>query len=230
MQASKQLDWAEFWDGKAASPTDFQATGRSVMSPADFLFSVCEVVRLLAPGPGDRLADIGCGSGLFCLALADRVAKIDAVDISPAMVERARRNVAGVDNVNVTVGKLPRLDLASSAYEKLLGYSVLQYLRDEASVGEAFSDIARVLKPGGHALFACNPDPARRDVYLDAVRRMTPPENMAASLRIMEQTLWVAAEKMTVLAEQAGLRARVLPIHDRIWQHFYMFDFKVEKP
>lgn len=228
--AKQHFDWAAFWDNKAAQPTDFQATGRSVMSEVDFQHAVQEVVRLLAIVPQDILVDIGCGSGLFCLALASQVSGIDAIDISPAMVERARRNTANLTNVMVTVGGFPRLDLVSEAYTKLLGYSVLQYLPDEATVSVALSESARLLKQGGRGLFSCNPDPSRRASYLDIVRQNSSSAEFSRSLQIIEQTLWIEPARLATLANQAGLRAYALPISERIWQHFYMFDLLVEKP
>lgn len=200
------------------------------MSVADFLHCVREVVRLLAISPGDRLIDIGCGSGLFCLALADRVSAVDAFDISPVMVDRAQRNTSGIANVTVSVAGFPDLGHLKHAYEKLLAYSVLQYLSDEAEVFAAFKETARLLKSGGLGLFACNSDPSRRNDYLSVIRKTMTPAEYEENVELINRTLWVDKNRLLALAEKAGLKAAALPISDRIWQHFYMFDFLVVKP
>jgi len=41
--------------------------------------------------PGDRVLDIGCGTGFIARELADRVTHVDALDISPAMIEQGKR-------------------------------------------------------------------------------------------------------------------------------------------
>lgn len=226
---SKKVDWSDFWDRKAGQATDFQATGRSVMSEHDFRHSIDEVVRLLQFKPTDAVADIGCGTGLFCVALSGAVERIDGVDISPAMIERARQNAGHLANVRLSVGGFPSLDLPDDAYDKVLAYSVLQYLSDEAAIGEALQETARILRPGGAGLFACNPDPACRMAYLEVLTQKYSPADLSAAIELLDQTQWVSRERLVSHASQAGLEVEALPISERIWQHFYMFDLIVRK-
>ena len=164
------MDWLAFWEAKAATGNDFQATGRGLMDAPGYLHTVAEVVRLLDLRQDEQLADIGCGTGLVTLSLAPWLGYIQAVDISPAVIERARHNLAGLDNVSLRVGNLTALPLPDASVDKLLAYSVLQYLGDETAVSRAMHEVARVLKPGGRALLAANPDPMRRNTYEATVR------------------------------------------------------------
>ena len=63
-----------------------------------------EVVDLLDQlavlGPERHVLDIGCGIGRFERALADRVAAITGIDISPQMLQAARQRCAGLANVS----------------------------------------------------------------------------------------------------------------------------------
>lgn len=224
------MDWTAFWDAKASASTDFQATGRGLMDVPGYLHTVAEVVRLLELRQGERLADVGCGAGLISLSLAPWLEHIEALDISPALVERARGNLSDMANVRVRVGSLTALPLASDCVDKLLAYSVLQYLLDEAALGTALCEVARVLKPGGRALLAANPDPARRGAYEAVVHARPDPVAATQELALQQQLLWLPQARLIELAEKAGLRAWVADIHPRIWQHFYMFDLIVEKP
>ena len=223
-------DWAGFWDAKAAAPTDFQATGRGLMDEVGFLYTVHEIVRLLAPRREQVLIDVGCGSGLISLALAPWLARIHALDLSPNMVERARRNLSHVANVEVAVGSIADMALPDACGDRLLAYSVLQYLDGEATLVRALREIFRVLRPGGRALLAANPDPARRGALEQVIRARPDQEAAERELALQDTLLWVTPERLCELARDAGFHAHAEAISDRIWQHFYMFDLVLEKP
>jgi len=222
-------DWAGFWDAKAVSPTDFQATGRGGMDVVGFLYTVGEIVRLLAFRPADELLDIGCGTGLIALSLAPWVSRIKGVDISSGMVDRARSNLDHVPNVDVAVGSITNLHEPDDSYDKVLAYSVLQYLADESMLREALNDVFRVLRPGGRALLAANPDPSRRSRLEEVIRTRPDKEAVEKELSLLDQVLWVEPARMLTLAEEAGFSPRIEPISPCIWQHFYMFDLVLDK-
>jgi SAM-dependent methyltransferase len=223
-------DWAGFWDAKAASPTDFQATGRGLMDEVGFLYTVHEIVRLLAPRREHVLIDVGCGSGLISLALAPWLARIHALDLSPNMVERARRNLSQVANVEVAVGSIDAMALSDACGDRLLAYSVLQYLDGEATLVRALREIFRVLRAGGRALLAANPDPARRGALEQVIRARPDQDAAERELALQDTLLWITPERLCELARGAGFHAHAEAISERIWQHFYMFDLVLEKP
>jgi len=228
-QTSNTFDWARFWTEKSTQLTDFQATGRSTVSQLGFLRTLRAVAMQLKLNAADRLLDVGCGTGLFSIAFADRVAEIVALDISAGMVERAQKNTQDIDNIEISLGSLPNIDGEDESFDKILVYSVLQYLPDESVVAAAFSEIARLLRVGGIAVFGCNPDPLKRAVYMDFLTLNTPPEDLPNSIALLERTLWISADRMIEIAADFGLSARAESIHSEIWQHFYMFDLVVEK-
>jgi ubiquinone/menaquinone biosynthesis C-methylase UbiE len=90
-------------------------------------------------------ADIGCGSGRWAALVAPRVGRLQVVDVSVAVLDVARRNLAHVSNVDfhqASVGRLPFAD-ASLDFAYCLG--VLHHVPDHEL---ALHEIARVLKPG----------------------------------------------------------------------------------
>lgn len=223
------MDWLTFWDAKASAGNDFQATGRGLMDVPGYLNTVAEIVRILDLHQGDHLADIGCGAGLIAMTLAPWLKRVYAVDLSPALIERASKNLAGVNNVDLKVGNLTELPLTDALVDKLLAYSVLQYLADESNVSQAMHEVARVLKPGGRALLAANPDPTQRLVYEAVVRQRADQAAAAREISLLDDLLWLPEAQLLELAAAAGLKARIEPIDARIWQHFYMFDLVLEK-
>jgi ubiquinone/menaquinone biosynthesis C-methylase UbiE len=221
--------WSDFWDQKARRPTDFQATGRGGMDVPGFLYTVREIANALILTPDDEVLDIGCGTGIVALALSPWVRRIHGVDISSEMIARAKLNTADARNVTLAVGSITETHESAGAYDKVLAYSVLQYLPDISSVERAFEEIARVLKPGGRALLAANPDPARRDSLIAAINEKSDPEIRRLELDSIARTGWFSGEQLVAAAANKGLCGKVAPIHSRIWQHFYMFDLVVER-
>ena len=96
----------------------------------------------------DRLLEVGCGTGTTALHHAPQVAHVHATDLSPAMIEIARRKAeeAGVGNVRFGVGALEDLDADPGSYDAVLAHSVLHLVDD---VEGALARLRQVLKPGG---------------------------------------------------------------------------------
>lgn len=229
MSAADTFDWTGFWEQKAHAPTDFDATGRSRTDIVGFLYTIEEVVRLLEPQRTDRLLDVGCGTGLFTLALAPWVQNVDGVDISPAMVDRSRANTAGLSNVAFGPGTMTDLSAVTGPFQRVLAYSVVQYLRDEDEFRAALAELARVLAPGGRALLAANPDPARRPAYEARIPTHPDPKHVEREKRLLDHIFWLPPARAVALAADAGLRGRAEPLRSEIWQHFYMYNLVLDR-
>ena len=64
------------------------------------------VLERLAPGPGVRLLDAGCGAGLFASLAAERGAEVHGLDAAPGLVDYARRRVPDAEFVVGDIGQL----------------------------------------------------------------------------------------------------------------------------
>lgn len=98
---------------------------------------------------GETVADLGCGGGLDVFLAADRVGptgKAIGIDMTPEMLERARRNAAGRTNVEFHHATIDQLPLADQSVDCVISNCVINLAPDKQAV---FREIARVLKPGG---------------------------------------------------------------------------------
>ena len=97
--------------------------------------------------------DLGCGAGLDALIAARTAARVVAVDFSPAMLARAQRSVAEAKAVNIDLrlGSAEAIPVADAAVDCAVvnGIFNLNPARDQI-----FKELARVIRPGGHAYVA----------------------------------------------------------------------------
>jgi arsenite methyltransferase len=108
-------------------------------------------VRHAALRPGEVVVDLGCGAGIDSLLAARAVGasgRVIGLDMTPEMVERARRNVAeaGLQNVEIREGLIEQIPLPDSSTDAVVSNGVLNLsTRPSRVLAEAF----RVLRPGG---------------------------------------------------------------------------------
>ena len=107
--------------------------------------------RLGADPGGGVCVEVGCGPGRMTGALAERFAEVLALDVSPAMLERARENVTA-PNVEFRLVSGTLLDgLDDGIADAVVCYLVLQHLPSRRVIVSYLEEFARVLAPGGDA-------------------------------------------------------------------------------
>lgn len=105
---------------------------------------------------GETVLDLGSGGGLDCFLASREVGpmgRVIGVDMTPEMVERARRaaRAGGYENVEFRLGEIEALPVADNSVDAVLSNCVLNLSPDRAPV---FSEIVRVLKPGGRVMIS----------------------------------------------------------------------------
>jgi ubiquinone/menaquinone biosynthesis C-methylase UbiE len=101
--------------------------------------------------PGEVVVDLGSGGGLDVFLASQLVGpkgKAIGIDMTPAMLERARANAAsgGYQNVEFHLATIDQLPLADASVDCVISNCVINLAPDKPAV---FREIARVLKPGG---------------------------------------------------------------------------------
>ncbi|WP_200213553.1 class I SAM-dependent methyltransferase [Micromonospora coerulea] len=94
---------------------------------------------------GGSVADVGCGSGHVTAHLRKLGVDAFGIDLSPAMVDVARRDHPGL---RFEVGSMTDLDLADASVAGLLAWWSLIHVPDDA-VSRVFGHFRRALRPGG---------------------------------------------------------------------------------
>lgn len=101
--------------------------------------------------PGDTVLDVGSGSGtdvLYALLKVGPRGKVYGLDMTSAMIQKARRNIElmGAKNIRILEGNATEIPLPDASVNVVTSNGVLNLVPDKAA---AFHEIFRVLKPGG---------------------------------------------------------------------------------
>jgi SAM-dependent methyltransferase len=106
--------------------------------------------------PGEDVLDVGSGAGMDTLVAAQMVGpsgSVTGIDMTPEMVAKARGSVAemGLDNVTIVEGSAEQLPFDDASFDVVISNGVIDLIPDKDAV---FSEITRVLRPGGHIQLA----------------------------------------------------------------------------
>lgn len=124
------------------------------MAPVyNWLFTACfsegrrRAVELLEQAPGDRVLEVGVGTGLT-LPLWHRATRLTGIDLSPEMLRRAEavRHKHRLERVHLRVMDAQATDFADNQFDKIAALYVVSVVPDLA---ELIQEMRRVCKPGG---------------------------------------------------------------------------------
>ena len=132
--------------------------------PLEYSYSVLGDVR------GLQVVDFGCGSGANSVLLANRGAHVWGVDISADLILLARRRMqinGRADGARFVVCSGYELPFADASIDIVFGIAILHHLE----LMRASQEIARILRPGGRAIFQ---EPVRNSALIRFLRGLIP--------------------------------------------------------
>lgn len=102
---------------------------------------------------GGRVLEIGCGRGIGTEIILSRfgAGRVDAFDLDPDMVERARRRLARFgERVRLSQGDATVIAAEDSTYDAVFDFGIIHHVPDWR---KAVREVSRVLRPGGRFFF-----------------------------------------------------------------------------
>jgi len=119
-----------------------------------------KTMRLMDLHPGERVLDLGCGSGWAARLLARMVGdgprgigEVVGVDVSDEMVRQARAESKDFENVTFVVGSAAQIPWEENFFDKVLSVESFYYYPDQE---RALDELFRVMAPGGRLFILIN--------------------------------------------------------------------------
>jgi SAM-dependent methyltransferase len=118
---------------------------------------------------GADILEYGCAYGDNALRLAATARSATGIDISDVAIEkgRARAGQRGLANVRLEAMNAEAMDFPDASFDLVFGSGIIHHL----DIDRAFAEIARVLRPGGRAVFV---EPLGLNPLIEIYRRLTP--------------------------------------------------------
>jgi ubiquinone/menaquinone biosynthesis C-methylase UbiE len=131
------------------------------------------LLEALGPVAGERILEIGPGTGYYTLDVAGRVERLDIFDLQQEMLDHTARRAreAGIENVVPQQGDARALPYEDASFDGAYLVTVLGEIPDQQA---AVDELARVLRPGGGLVFgeiALDPHYVRERVLRDRAER-----------------------------------------------------------
>jgi SAM-dependent methyltransferase len=133
------------------------------------------VLHAAGAGPGTRLLDVGCGTGLTLVLAQERGAIPAGLDVSPGLLGIARERLPAAV---LREGDMETLPFDDDSFDAVTGVNAFQFAGDPP---RALREAARVTRPGGRvvaSLFAA-PERSQGTVVHEAMSALIPPERAA---------------------------------------------------
>jgi ubiquinone/menaquinone biosynthesis C-methylase UbiE len=175
------------------------------------------LVEASGAGPDDTVLDVACGPGLVVAAFARVVRHATGIDVTPAMLARARELTAGLTNVTLEQGDVTSLPWADGTFSIVVSRFAFHHFPDPGAV---LAEMRRVCRSDGHVVvcdLTASDDPAKAAAFHRIEMLRDPSHVRALTMRELHELfaaagLPVPAEsRYTLPFELEGLLTRSFP-------------------
>ena len=204
----------QFWNSAATRPW------AELHDPIDRLFAdlTQAALEFAAPQPGERVIDIGCGSGTTVLELAKRVGLSGYVlgaDVSQQSVEKARERIrdSGLRQADVALADVSTYDFAPGSFDLAFSRFGVMFFTDPIAT---FGNLRRAMKRDGRLALAVFRTPKENPwgtAPVAAVRHLLPPMRQPGP-EDTGQFSWADPTRVRRILEGAGFQDVSLTPHD----------------
>jgi ubiquinone/menaquinone biosynthesis C-methylase UbiE len=173
-----------------------QATPFSTAAPIADAGALRMIIEAAEAGPGDLVLDVACGGGIVVCAFAPHVRHATGIDMTPAMLDRARHLATekGVTNVTWRDGDVARLPYPDGAFTIVVTRFAVHHFPDPVAV---FREMLRVCAPGGRIVIV--------DTYASSDPGKAAEFNRLEKLRDPSHVRCLALSELRDLFHDAGL-------------------------
>ncbi|MDQ6919528.1 MAG: methyltransferase domain-containing protein [Candidatus Dormibacteraeota bacterium] len=136
-----------------------------------------EALEVAQPESRDVVLDAATGTGNLALALAPHVSKVVGLDLTPEMLDQARKVAAeqGIENVDWVVGNAEELPIDDASLDLWTCRVAAHHFHD---LGRSLAEASRVLRPGGRLMVIDSSGPREARDHLHQVEMLRDPSHV----------------------------------------------------
>ena len=208
----------EYWNSAAGEKwaVNQERLDRQLSLVADRLFERSAIQ------PGERIIDIGCGTGASALRAAQAVGPnghVFGVDISQPMLDLAKSRAGGMDNLRLEIADAQNHDFVPGARDLLQSRFGVMFFADPIA---AFANLLTALRPGGRLSFVCwaamadNPwfmTPRNAAAYVTGILKSAGFGDVRVDTEACDLIGGDSAANTAAFAVNVGPAARILKLH-----------------
>ncbi len=134
------------------------------------------MLEMSGAGPEDTVLDVACGPGLVACAFAARAKHVTGIDLTPAMIERARQIQREKQLTNLTwqIGNVLPLPFSDEAFSLVITRYTFHHFLDPRAV---WAEMVRVCTRGGRVLVADLTMPPEKRDFFDVAEKLRDPSH-----------------------------------------------------
>ena len=143
------------------------------------LEALSRIVQIAEAGPNDFVLDVACGPGLLVCAFATVVEHATGIDLTPAMLDEARREQQqqGLTNIRWVLGDVLPLPFPDASFSIVTARFAFHHFPDPLAV---LQEMRRVCKSGGRVVVADTAPAEDKAANLNAMERLRDPSHVRA--------------------------------------------------
>jgi ubiquinone/menaquinone biosynthesis C-methylase UbiE len=164
----------------------------TLRTDAEIIRLICEAARV---GAGAEVLDVACGPGLVALALAESAGHVTGLDLTPAMLEKARelQRRTGLANLSWDLGRADALPYPEGRFDAAVTRFSFHHLTEPA---KALAEMVRAVRTGGRVVVC--------DVYMSTPEQAAEYDRLER-LRDPSHVRALPLEELRTTLRQAGL-------------------------
>jgi SAM-dependent methyltransferase len=161
-------------------------------------------------GPGTRLLDAGCGTGLLLTLARARGATVTGLDVTPGLLDVA---AARLPTAGLWLADICSLPFGDGEFDVVTGVNAFQFAADPPA---ALAEAARVVRPGGLVAVGtfAGPDRAESTAVHEAMAALSPPRRQADHAPYA-----LTPDNLAQALAAAGLREEAAGEVECVWQY-----------
>jgi SAM-dependent methyltransferase len=182
--------FSEFRQRQRAMWASFAPTATFTTPTASHLVKFAQIA------PGEKVLDVGCGTGVVAVTAAQAGAIVAGLDLTPELLEHARANqeIAQCGPIEWTEGDAEHLPYEDASFDVVVSQFGHMFAPQP---GVALAEMRRVLKPGGRIAFATWPPEHFIGRFFALVGRYSPPPPPGAEPPPLWGSIPVVTERLS---------------------------------